>query len=342
MIWNLWTRLFAPKRQMCCGVEIIEDEDPTARTAAQASACGCTTGQSAKRSTHIPLIPVVYAANAFLIKRAEMLRSIPGNPYDVQVKHHGLVTGILVGRARTPVLNRVFGANIDDADLTAEFDQWFAQARATPAYQVLEPSEQPATPPFGFVKVEGWDHVILERNDLDGEPEVVSEDNAANGLQIDEVSRTDTETFVRIYAEAFNYPSSIVQPLCRSVEMLIDQPEVRTYVVKASGEPIAVGQLFFSEYGAAFLGSTGTLPAARRLGSQALLDHRRLIDARAAGYRRLCRTVALSSASWRNALRAGFHTVYREAVYAPAVNVTQQKAHEAGCCTVEFAGVPSR
>jgi hypothetical protein len=335
MLGTLLARIFPAKQPACCGVEIIRDEVAVPRIEVGNTGCG-RARLAAKRSTHIPLVPVVYATNAFLIRRAEMLRGMPGNPYDVQIKHHGLVTGILVGRAPTPALNRVFGANLEDSSLVSEFDAWFAQTRATPAYQVLEPSEQATTPPPGFAKVPGWDHVILEKDELDPDREGDGKIDVTADLQVERITRQGAETFIQIYAQAFDYPSSIVQPLCRSVELLIGQPDVYSYVVKASGEPVAVGQLFLSEYGAAFLGSTGTLPAARRLGCQLLLDHQRLLDAHAAGYRQLCRTVALNSQSWRNSLRGGYRAIYHEAVYAPPRNVVQPKASRAGCCTVEF------
>ena len=339
---NFLTRFFSPKKQLFCGIELVEQETNVTPEAMDNNSCGCSTSadEPTKRGTHIPLAPIAYAANAFLTRRAEMLHSLPGNPYDVHLKDYGLVMGVLVGRAPTPALNRVFGANIEDPTLITEFNDWFGRFRAVPAYQVLVPSEQPATAPFGLVKLPGWDHAILEKDDLDS---AIQDIEIAREIRVEQISRRDSETFVRIYAEAFDYPSNIVQPLCRSVEMLIDEPDVLSYVASVSGEPVAVGQLFLSEYGVAYQGSTGTIPRARRTGCQTLLDHRRIDDASKAGYRRLGRTVAIKSQSWRNARKIGFRTVYREDVYAPVAALTKSiapssatPAAHSGCCSAQL------
>lgn len=342
MIERLLTRFFSPKKQLCCGIELVEQETNVTPGAKEKGSCGFSTSaeQATKRATHIPLAPIAYAANAFLTRRAEMLDSLPGNPYDVHFKDYGLVMGVLVGRAPTPALNRVFGANIEDPALIREFNDWFGRFRAVPAYQVLTPSEQPATAPFELVKLPKWDHVILEKDDLDS---AIQDIDITREIRVEQISKQDSETFVRVYAEAFDYPSNIVQPLCRSVEMLIGEPDVLSYVASVSGEPVAVGQLFLSEYGVAYQGSMGTIPKARQIGCQMLLDHRRIDDARKAGYRRLGRTVAINSQSWRNAHKIGFRTVYREDVYAPVAAATKSiaassaaSATRSGCCSAQL------
>jgi hypothetical protein len=291
---------------------------------------------------HLDLGKTELSANAFLIRRAEVLKRLPRNPYSVNFTEIGQARGIAVGRAPTPALNRVFGADLSDSDLVARFNEWFATYHAVPPYQVLGRGDQSAFAPDGFARLPGWEHVIQEKDDFEdnGVPPTPSEP-----VEIEEIGKDDSETFTRIYAEAFDYPAAIAQPLCRSAELLIGEPDVVSYVATISGEPVSVGQLFLSAHGAAFLGSTGTLPAARGAGCQAFLDRRRIADARKAGYGLLCRTVAFKSQSWRNALKVGFRPVFREDIYAPSGLMdhlpkaadSRAAAHGGGCCSTELA-----
>ena len=288
---------------------------------------------------HIKLGGTALSANAFHIRRAEVLECVRRNPYEVHFKEIGGARAIAVARAPTPALNRVFGADLFDRDLVAKFNEWFTSIHAVPPYQLLGVGEHSAAAPAGFTRLPGWEHVILEKDDLEDYEE---RDLSSDTIAIEEIGKDDADTFVQIYAEAFDYPSAIAQPLCRSAELLIGEPDVITYVATVCGEPVSVGQLFLSAHGAAFLGSTGTLKSARRVGCQALLDRRRIRDAKKAGYTRLCRTVALESQSWRNALKVGFRSAFREDVYAPTalmpkVDVQAGQTGASGCCSTELA-----
>jgi hypothetical protein len=342
---GLLARLFPSrkeKKELCCGIQLEEIEDASATPVAPAQAsCACSSRSiiNASRPAQTTLGPVELSANHFLIRRAEVLGKLPRNPYEVHFNERGTARGIVVARAPTPTLNRVFGADLEDPAAVGEFDDWFKRFHAVPAYQVLGAGDEPAAAPSGFNKLSGWDHVILKKDDLDDLEEV---GDRQGDVRVELIGKDEAETFIRIYAEAFNYPSAIVQPLCRSAEILIGEPDVLSYIATVSGEPVSVGQLFLSTHGAAFLGSTGTIPAARRAGCQGLLDKRRMLDARKAGYQLLCRTVALNSQSWRNALKVGFKTTCREEVYTPAAMMAEAsqrgetKGARDGCCTTQL------
>jgi len=286
--------------------------------------------------TDVPENPVERTTNGFLIRRVEALRSLRGNPFEAHIAEFGPAKSIVVGRAATSILNRVFGANFADLDRIRQLNEWFRQYHAIPPYRVLTTADRLSRPPSGFVKLPELEYVVLESDDvgpIDPAPEVV----------VEEVAKEDAETFLHIYAEALGYSSAIALPLCRSVELLIGSPDVVSYIAKVAGEPVSVGQLFLGPEGAAYLGSTGIIPRARHIGCDAALDQRRMTDAYRAGYRRLCRRVAINSQDWRNAARIGFRTAYREEVYAPTVMLSGSETRPAetptsgaGCCAVQL------
>ena len=184
-------------------------------------------------------------------------------------------------------------------------------------------------------------HVIQEKDNLEdnGVPPTPSEP-----VEIQEIGKDDTETFTRIYAEAFDYPAAIAQPLCRSAELLIGEPDVLSYVATISGEPVSVGQLFLSAHGAAFLGAPARcLPpaarAAKPFSTAGESPMRKRQDMAS------CAGLLLSNRqSWRSALKVGFRPVFREDIYAPSELVelpkaadSQAAAHGGGCCSTEVA-----
>jgi hypothetical protein len=287
--------------------------------------------------SQVPENAVERTTNGFLIRRVEALRSLRRNPYEAHIAEFGQAKSIVVGRAATPVLNRIFGANFADLDQIRQLNAWFAQYHAIPPYQILTTPDRLSKPPSGFAKLPELEYSVLESDDVattDPAPEIV----------VEEVSKDHAETFSHIYAEAIGYSSAIALPLCRSVELLMGSADVVSYIAKISGEPVCVGQLFLGPEGTAYLGSTGIIPRARHTGCDAALDQRRMTDAYRAGYRRLCRRVAINSQDWRNAAKMGFRTAYREEVYAPAAMLSGSGARpaekpvtsSAGCCAVQL------
>ncbi len=290
--------------------------------------------------------PVSNGADAFtrtvddvLIWRAQALKGYPGNPFGVHFKEHENHVGVLTTAAPTPALNRVLNVELRDTSTVALFNEWFRASGAVPAYQVFAPVGRPPTTIQGFVKVTDWDHVLMKKENLDA---TAHEPAPAKAVTVTIASKDDAEPFTRVYAEAFNYPSKIAAPLCKSIEGLIGHRHVISYVAWLEGRAVSVGQLFLGRHGVAYLGSTGTIPAARGLGCQAILDQIRVKDAVKAGYSALCRQVSLLSQSWRNAVKIDFKAHYREELFAPLAGIAARRSEvkhgtdKDKCCSVEM------
>lgn len=136
--------------------------------------------------------------------------------------------------------------------------------------------------------------------------------------RVTRATHADAETVGRVTCAAFGMPA-VRAPWIAS---LVGRPGWSHYLAWSGDEPIAAAALFVAG-DAAWLGVTGTLPAARRQGAQGALFARRLADGAGLGARWFVtetdeETPSRPNPSLHNMMRAGFRVAYARENFLPA------------------------
>lgn len=129
-------------------------------------------------------------------------------------------------------------------------------------------------------------------------------------LRVEPASADNRATYAQTIGESFGMPASLAPFLGATV----DAPDWRSYLSYDRDEPVGCGALHI-ENGVGWLGGGGTIPAARKRGSQGAVMARRLADGVALGCTRFvtetgAETPEQPNPSLHNMLRAGFELAY--------------------------------
>ncbi len=136
------------------------------------------------------------------------------------------------------------------------------------------------------------------------------------GIEVRSVDRTELDRFSGVILRGHGVPEQDLPAAVERNRRIADVPGTRLYLALVDGEPAAAAVLFCRHL--AYLANASTLPAFRGRGCQTALIARRMADAGAAGYRRVCSLAAWSSRSHVNLERAGLAVAYTMAVWRVA------------------------
>lgn len=243
----------------------------------------------------------------------EAVRSIPGNPYGVDILTVGGATALHVHGAPVPYFNRIIGlsdGNVEDLDsLIDYFNERFTPCRVDVNPFFSGPKLLDSLNARSFHPSEFQTNLCMDTV----EPQLVP----IRGVQVREVRKNELDFFARLYERAYygqQSPRRLAQFRMDSIKMRARREGWRFYLTLVDGVPAGGGALFVRD-GVATLAGGATIYTLRGRGCQRALLSRRILDAAEAGCELVVSRCAVGSASQRNMERIGLRTVYTKSIW---------------------------
>ncbi len=250
----------------------------------------------------------------YLTARVGALSKLSGNPYGTKLKSLRSLHAFLVQSAQGPMMNRICGDCRGSPEAVSELVAWFPDRRCVPAIPLAFQTGR--LPPFEQIGVQslrrlnGWTHAQLTAP-------ISALSVRRSDLKVEDLAAGGVDVFASIHAEAFRTTPErqAVNQACLS--QLVSGKQVRGFLVRIDGEPVAGALVYFAANGIAYLGTAATRRKARGRGCHSALIASRIAAAREHGSHFIAATATPNSQSRRNLERLGLATSHVQALYMP-------------------------
>ncbi|HEU5379901.1 MAG TPA: GNAT family N-acetyltransferase [Ktedonobacteraceae bacterium] len=245
---------------------------------------------------------------AYATERLRMLRALPGNPYQADVRAFGKATALVVGQWADDTLSNRIG-NMSGAELSSlkEILAWYETYHAHCRFEII-PSHADVLllrhlAASGFYQ-SGFYTVLY------GVP--FPQKNPSPHIHIRKVLPQERAMIAALYLESFQVPQERVSYVQESMGLLIEQPHT-TCLFALIGQEIAALAVLYTSHPIGYLALSATRPSFRGRGCQKALLFHRLEIARAAQCQLIVGQADFASISHQNMEKMGLRIAYTKA-----------------------------
>ena len=254
------------------------------------------------------------ATAGFNTRWLELLRDMPGNPSQVEVRRfNDSVTATMCRRSPdTDWMQHVSGLTPDHASLVPRIAAWYHGHHIRPRFEIAPaPDFAPLSEALADVHARqvGFIDALWAR----AQPPTGTVPDAVQ-VRLVEPGSPDAAVFARVHLGGHEVPDDAFPEHWAALAAWAGEPEWWCYLAEIDGEPVATGVLAVDD-GVGYLANAATLPAGRGKGAHHALLHRRLLDACAAGCDLFVSLAIPGGVSHRNIERAGLGVAYTKVTW---------------------------
>jgi len=247
---------------------------------------------------------------AFWAEKAEVLQTLPGNPYGAHIHQFGDTTALLTTEADNLDFNRVGNFGENDLKYLDAISNWYRDHGQRCRFEII-PTRSSLVLLQGMTKM-GYSHTGFYTV-LYGIPDLDLPYHPS--LAVRDVSLQERDLFAEIYLESFAIPKlSKLSYLRESVRLLVGKPSMRCLFAIDSGIPVAMAILYLHK-GVGYLATAATLPTARGRGCHQILLQTRIMIAAASGCNLIAAQAGVSTKSQHNIEHSGLRIAYTKAFW---------------------------
>jgi hypothetical protein len=249
------------------------------------------------------------ASGGFHVRWLELLRDLPGNPSQVEVRRFGdsVVGTMCVRSPEIDWMQHVVGVSPDNAELVPRIAAWYHGHHLRPRFEIAPAAEfQPLAAALADVHARqtGFIDALWAR----AQPPRAAPASDVQ-VRVVEAGSPDAAVFARVLLGGHGVPDDSFPEHWAAVAAWAAEPEWWCYLAEVDGQPVASAVLTVDD-GVGYLANAATLPPGRAKGAHQALLHRRLLDACAAGCDLVVSLATPGGSSHRNIERAGLGVAY--------------------------------
>lgn len=251
---------------------------------------------------------------AFWVEKLTALRSLSGNPYEVEIRSFGNATAFVTRQAKdNDLFNRVGNIHVDDSEQLDAIVTWFRTQHVPCRFDIIPSNAHPAL--FKNLSLRGFSQSAFHTA-MYGIPSEVG--TIPSTITIRPVLPDEKDTFVEIYLDSFGIPKSVpaLSYLGESIGLLIGRPSMHCLIAQIQDTLAAIAILYIHK-GAGYFATGATLPAWRGYGCQQALLQARIAIATAAGCGLISGQTGITTTSQHNMERVGLRIAYTKALWTP-------------------------
>ncbi len=205
---------------------------------------------------------------AFWVEKLTALRSLSGNPYEVEIRPFGNTTAFMTRQAKdNGLFNRVGNISADNSEQLDEIIAWFRAQSVPCRFDIIPSHAHPAL--LQNLSARGFSQSAFHTA-MYGVPH--TNVPIPPDITIRPVLPEEKDTFVEMYMDGFGIPKSVpaLSYLGESIGLLIGRPSMHCLFAQLQDTLAALAILFIHE-GVGYLATAATLPAWRGHGCQQAL-----------------------------------------------------------------------
>jgi GNAT superfamily N-acetyltransferase len=254
------------------------------------------------------------ASAAFHTRWLELVRDMPGNPSDVEVRRFGdAVVGTMCRRSpQIDWMQHVSGVTPDNVSLVPKVAAWYHGHHIRPRFEIAPTSD------FGPLSEALADVNARQTGFIDalwGRAEAPAAAPPTDvQIRVVEAGSPEASVFARVHLAGHEVPDDSFPEHWAAVAAWAAEPEWWCYLAELDGQPVATAALAVDD-GVGYLANAATVPSARGKGVHQALLHRRLLDACAAGCDLFVSLALPGGSSHRNIERAGLGVAYTKVTW---------------------------
>jgi GNAT superfamily N-acetyltransferase len=249
---------------------------------------------------------------AFWVEKLTALRSLPGNPYAVEIRSFENTMAFMTRQAKdNSLFNRVGNIRADDSEQLDAIIAWFRAQNVPCRFDIIPSYAQPTL--LQMLSAKGF-YQSAFHTAMYGVPHTnitISPD-----ITIRPVLPDEKDTFVEIYLDSFGIPKSVpaLSYLGESIGLLIGRPSMHCLFAQIQNTVAAIAILYIHE-GVGYFATGATLPAWRGHGCQRALLEARIAIAASAGCDLVSGQTGITTVSQHNMERVGLRIAYTKALW---------------------------
>lgn len=247
------------------------------------------------------------------IEWMEAVRSLPNNPYGIDIQLQDDLVMLHAHAAPLPYYNRVFGVSDEIGHLLDDVIAFYTE-RFTPCRIDLNPFRSGADV-LGALNDRDFHPAEFQTN-LYMEP-IVVEPIVVPSVHVRVVRNNELDFFCDLYERAYYGPDSprrLADFRADTIKARFGRKGWTFYLCVVDGVPSG-GSVLFIKDGVASLAGGATMDTLRGRGCQKALLNRRLLDAQAAGCEIAVSRCGVGTPSQRNMERTGLRTAYTKSIW---------------------------
>jgi len=249
---------------------------------------------------------------SFWVEKLTALRSLPVNPYEVEIRSFGNATAFVTRQAKdNGLFNRVGNISVDESEQLDEIIAWF-RAQNVPCRCDIIPSHAHPTLLQGL-SAKGLSQSAFHTA-MYGIPHTGN--TIPPNITIRPVLPEEKDTFVELYLDGFGIPKSVpaLSYLGESIGLLVGRPSMHCLFAQLDKRLAAMAILYIHE-GVGYLATAATLPNFRGHGCQRALLQARLAIAASSGCDLVSGQTGITTTSQHNMERVGLRIAYTKALW---------------------------
>lgn len=249
---------------------------------------------------------------AFWVEKLTALRSLPGNPYAVEIRSFGNTMAFMTRQAKdNSLFNRVGNISADDSEQLDAIIAWFRAQNVPCRFDIIPSNAHPAL--LQSLSTKGFSQSAFHTA-MYGIPH--ADVTVPRNIIIRPVLPEEKDTFVEIYLDSFGMPKSVpaLSYLGESIGLLIGRPSMHCLFAQIQDTLAAIAILYIHE-GVGYFATGATLPAWRGYGCQRALLEARIAIAAAEGCDLISGQTGITTVSQHNMERVGLRIAYTKALW---------------------------
>lgn len=248
---------------------------------------------------------------AFWAEKLAALRSLPGNPYDAEVRQFGQATALqAVGTNNSPLFNRVGNFHVADLPLLESIITWYRSQNVRCRFDIIPSHGDDRV--FRRLAAQGF-----YQSGFYGALYGLPQTNIAvpPRIHVRTVRPEEIDLFADLYLAAFDIPRvSELTYLRESVRLLFDRPSAYCFLATVDNVPAGMAILYIQKQ-IGYLATAGVLPAFRGYGCHKALLHARMTVARVEECQIVVGCAGIGTASQHNMEKMGMRVAYTKAIW---------------------------
>lgn len=249
---------------------------------------------------------------AFWVEKLTALRSLPGNPYEVEIRSFGNAVAFVTRKAKdNGLFNRVGNISADDSEQLDAISVWFRAQNVPCRFDIIPSHAHPAL--LQSLSTKGFCQSAFHTA-MYGIP--YEDITIPSNITIRPVLPEEKDTFVEMYMDGFGIPKSVpaLSYLGESIGLLIGRPSMHCLFAQLDNRLAAMAILYIHE-GIGYLATATTLPELRGHGCQRALLQARIAIATAEGCDLISGQTGITTISQHNMERVGLRIAYTKALW---------------------------
>ncbi len=251
---------------------------------------------------------------AFWVEKLTALRSLPGNPYEVEIRSFGNIMAFVTRQAKdNGLFNRVGNISADDSEQLDAIIAWFRAQNVPCRFDIIPSNAHLAL--LQSLSTKGFSQTAFHTA-MYGIPH--KDVKVPPNITIRPVLPAEKDTFVEMYMDGFGIPKSVpaLSYLGESIGLLVSRPSMHCLFAQLDNRLAAMAILYIHER-TGYLATAATLPEWRGYGCQRALLQARIAIAAAEGCDLISGQTGITTTSQHNMERVGLRIAYTKALWTP-------------------------